>query len=319
MSRLFVFCVTILFAVWFMPCPVFSQEGYLQLAALFDKDNDGIKNSEDECPTEAEDMDNFRDGDGCPDYDNDSDGIPDLQDKCPLEPEDRDGFEDTDGCPDPDNDGDKIPDIQDRCPTVSEDFDGFEDEDGCPDPDNDKDGILDVQDKCSTLPEDRDGFEDIDGCPDPDNDKDGILDAKEKCPNQAETFNGIDDEDGCPDEAVDRIPKGKILMEGIRFSGRTAELDFQSYAVLDSLVKSLLAYPDMELEITAHVDKSGNPEEDEQLAMGMASAVCKYLIQRGVGEERLSPISMGSNRPTSSNVTPQGREENRRIEINRVK
>jgi hypothetical protein len=42
-----------------------------------DRDNDGIKDRKDKCPTKPEDIDSFEDEDGCPDYDNDQDSIPD--------------------------------------------------------------------------------------------------------------------------------------------------------------------------------------------------------------------------------------------------
>ncbi|MBX3154879.1 MAG: OmpA family protein [Deltaproteobacteria bacterium] len=65
--------------------------------------------------------------------DRDGDGIPDAVDKCPDRPEDKDGFEDEDGCPDIDNDLDRVLDIADKCPNEPETYNGFEDEDGCPD------------------------------------------------------------------------------------------------------------------------------------------------------------------------------------------
>ncbi|MCA9524225.1 MAG: OmpA family protein [Myxococcales bacterium] len=65
-----------------------------------DPDGDGIPNSRDKCPNEAEDFDGFEDEDGCPDPDNDKDGIPDHLDKCPNEPETINGIDDDDGCPD---------------------------------------------------------------------------------------------------------------------------------------------------------------------------------------------------------------------------
>ena len=128
--------------------------------------------------------------------DRDHDGIKDDEDDCPDEPEDYDGFQDTKadsppgryGCPDPDNDGDGIPDVRDKCPDQPENFDGKEDSDGCPEGhngDRDGDGVLDSHDKCPDDPEDRDGFEDSDGCPDPDNDKDGVPDKIDKCPGRS--------------------------------------------------------------------------------------------------------------------------------------
>jgi hypothetical protein len=136
--------------------------------------------------------------------DSDGDGIPDTQDLCPQEAEDKDGFDDEDGCPDVDNDQDGIADKNDRCPNEAEDRDGFQDDDGCPDIDNDQDGIPDAQDKCPNDPEDKDGFQDDDGCPDLDNDGDGIPDSTDKCPNEPESRNGVDDEDGCPDRILGR-------------------------------------------------------------------------------------------------------------------
>ncbi|MFI5290456.1 MAG: OmpA family protein, partial [Polyangia bacterium] len=61
------------------------------------------------------------------------DGIPDSFDQCPNAPEDVDGFKDEDGCPDPDNDQDGIPDKTDKCPNEPETINGYQDEDGCPD------------------------------------------------------------------------------------------------------------------------------------------------------------------------------------------
>jgi OOP family OmpA-OmpF porin len=66
-----------------------------------DSDKDGLLDRKDQCPTEAEDVDSFRDDDGCPDPDNDADGIVDLSDTCRDAAEDKDEYKDTDGCPDP--------------------------------------------------------------------------------------------------------------------------------------------------------------------------------------------------------------------------
>jgi OOP family OmpA-OmpF porin len=65
-----------------------------------DRDHDGVSDSEDKCPDEAEDRDHINDTDGCPEDDDDSDGIPDAEDKCPNQKEFINGFQDEDGCPD---------------------------------------------------------------------------------------------------------------------------------------------------------------------------------------------------------------------------
>lgn len=98
-----------------------------------DKDGDGLVDVEDRCPEIPEDLDGYRDQDGCPDSDNDRDGIPDTADLCPNDAEDHDGFHDQDGCPDLDNDGDGIPDVHDKCPREREIVNFYQDADGCPD------------------------------------------------------------------------------------------------------------------------------------------------------------------------------------------
>ena len=125
-----------------------------------------------------EDMDGFEDDDECADLDNDQDGIADTDDQCPNEK----GVADNPvgvGCPanpvpgeqleleqDTDPDNDKLVAEEDACPSEPEDFDGFQDDDGCPDADDDKDGIPDTEDKCPLQAEIVNGNKDDDGCPD---------------------------------------------------------------------------------------------------------------------------------------------------------
>jgi outer membrane protein OmpA-like peptidoglycan-associated protein len=118
--------------------------GFIFEPHIGDRDEDGVKDDVDRCPDDPEDLDDFEDADGCPDWDNDRDGIPDRLDKCPNQPETKNGFQDDDGCPDVvepepvddpdrDTDGDGIRDRDDLCPLEPEIINGFEDQDGCPD------------------------------------------------------------------------------------------------------------------------------------------------------------------------------------------
>jgi outer membrane protein OmpA-like peptidoglycan-associated protein len=282
-----------------------------------DADKDGIEDKIDKCPAEPEDFDGFEDEDGCPDTDNDADGVVDAADQCPDLAEDFDGFQDDDGCPDLDNDGDGIPDVDDRCPNEPEDFDGFEDSDGCPDilQDSDADGIPDDTDKCPLKPEDVDGFQDDDGCPDLDNDLDGILDTEDQCPNEPETFNGYMDEDGCPDE---RPIEQKFILRGINFESGSAALTPDSYTVLDQVVKSLMAYPEVKVEIRGYTDSVGGWESNLGLSQRRADSVKEYLVNSGIAGERLLAKGYGEADPIASNKTAGGRAENRRIEFHRM-
>ena len=282
-----------------------------------DMDGDGIPDDEDRCPDQPEDMDGQDDGDGCPDLDNDSDQIFDAEDMCPDLAEDLDGFEDSDGCPDLDNDQDGVPDVDDRCPNEPEDFDGDMDEDGCPDlvMDSDADNVPDDLDRCPLQAEDVDGFEDEDGCPDLDNDLDGMPDLDDQCPNSAETFNGFQDEDGCPDE---RPIEEQFILQGVTFESGSAALTQDSYRVLDEVVRSMMAYPEVRVEIQGYTDSVGKASSNLALSQKRAESVRQYLINAGLDRTRLTASGFGEESPVSSNGTANGRAENRRIEFRRL-
>ncbi len=68
-----------------------------------DRDQDGIPDSKDECPTLPEDRDGIQDNDGCPEDDADEDGIPDAEDACPLKPGEESPDRRKNGCPPDEN------------------------------------------------------------------------------------------------------------------------------------------------------------------------------------------------------------------------
>jgi outer membrane protein OmpA-like peptidoglycan-associated protein len=302
--------------------------GFMFEPSIGDRDGDGIKDDEDDCPDDPEDYDGFQDTKsdsppgkyGCPDPDNDNDGIPDVRDRCPNDPEDFDGDHDSDGCPeasDGDRDGDGILDSRDKCPDEPEDRDGFEDDDGCPEPDNDQDGIPDTLDACPNDPEDKDGFEDTDGCPDPDNDKDGIPDAVDQCPNDPETWNGLDDEDGCPDKGKVVIRGNDILIfEKILFKTGSAEILPASFGIVDAVAQTLLHHPEFTLiEVDGHADERGDATMNLRLTEDRARAVVEALAKRGVERQRLHSMGYGEYCPVDPAHSAAAWEKNRRVEF----
>lgn len=235
--------------------------------------------------------------------DADGDEIRDRDDLCPDEPEDIDGWQDTDGCPDPDDDGDGVPDTHDECPEEKENKNGIEDDDGCPDesPDADADGIFDEWDACPTEPEDVDGFEDTDGCPDGDDDGDGIVEPDDDCPDEPETVNGVADDDGCPDSALAELDWESshiVLSRPILFFAGGANLDADAFAVLNAVADVLLAHKNLvSVEIQAHCSERDSATSNQVLSQRRGDVVATYLANRGVDPDRVKVVGYGNTRP----------------------
>ena len=260
----------------------------LHLPRGFDRDDDGVSDRGDRCPTTAEDRDGFDDGDGCPDPDNDRDAVNDGADSCPVVPEDRDGFLDGDGCPDPDNDGDGLVDDRDACLNEAEDRDGFRDSDGCLDADNDEDLVIDVLDRCPNRAEDADAFEDGDGCPDPDNDGDGVGDVFDRAPNDPENLNFFEDGDGVPEVLPPLLRAALGEQPRYRFKGDELTEGGQDRAAL--LAGALQQYSEARVRITVH-------DLDEARAAARAESIAAVIVRMGVVADRLEPV--GEHGPAS--------------------
>ncbi|CAN5921375.1 hypothetical protein BH11MYX3_BH11MYX3_17920 [soil metagenome] len=249
--------------------------------------------------------------------DADGDGLLDSVDRCPQEAEDKDMFDDTDGCPDLDNDEDGVADAQDKCPLDAEDKDGFQDDDGCPDKDNDSDGVVDAQDKCPDQAEDKDGYQDIDGCPDPDNDGDGILDGQDMCPNEPETINGNQDDDGCPDRGdalVVVTPAGIETIEAVQFTG--TRIAKASTNVLGQVAATLRAHPEIiRLKIVAHVQPTGDAAKDQDVSDKRAQAVRDWFTQAGIAASRISAMGSGGSKPLVPRTAKNAQLINDRVDM----
>jgi len=226
-----------------------------------------------------------------------------------------------------DKDGDGIVDEEDQCPTTA----GLPELRGCPPVlDTDADGLADTQDTCPNDPEDFNGFQDEDGCPDAmvDSDGDGLPDFMDSCPREA----GVQELNGCPlllppppppqpppPEyrliVIDREKKRIEIKQKVHYQTGKALILKDSYPLLDEVGKALRDAPEMELLIAGHTDNVGNPVANLKLSEARAMSVRDYLAGVGVSTDRLQTIGFGATRPMSSNATPRGREENRRVEF----
>jgi outer membrane protein OmpA-like peptidoglycan-associated protein len=297
-------------------CP--ATPGTWELMGCPDTDGDGVADSQDDCPNVA----GPKEFNGCPDRD--GDGVPDKDDLCPDTPgpklsqgcPDRDGdgvVDNQDECPDvpgpaqlngcPDRDGDGVPDYKDKCPDIA----GLPEYGGCPFLDTDGDGIKDQDDMCPEIP----GPPENNGCPYTDSDGDGVIDKEDRCP----LTPGDPANFGCPVIKVEEVAVLKTAFENLEFETGKAIIRSTSFASLDELAALLISKPLWKLKISGHTDNVGNDASNMTLSKNRAQSVGKYLQGKGVSTNQLITEWFGETRPIADNDTPQGRQQNRRVEM----
>ncbi len=77
----------------------------------------------------------------------------------------------------------------------------------------------------------------------------------------------------------------------------------------------VLAYPTLRLQIEGHTDAIGSDDYNQQLSEARAEAVRQYLIQQGIAQGQITARGLGKTQPIASNDTPEGRQQNRRVEL----
>jgi len=86
-------------------------------------------------------------------------------------------------------------------------------------------------------------------------------------------------------------------------------------ADLRALARNLNSYPDSTIRVIGHTDNTGAAAYNQSLSERRAGAVAAVLRNAGVSQNRLVAIGRGEDQPIASNLTAQGRQQNRRVEI----
>jgi outer membrane protein OmpA-like peptidoglycan-associated protein len=86
-------------------------------------------------------------------------------------------------------------------------------------------------------------------------------------------------------------------------------------AVLDEVVDILKMNPAMTGEVRGYTDTTGALELNRKLSDARAKAVRDYLVKQGIAPERIRAMGFGAAHPVAGNDTPEGRAQNRRVEL----
>ena len=79
--------------------------------------------------------------------------------------------------------------------------------------------------------------------------------------------------------------------------------------------QNLVNYPNSNVQIIGHTDSDGEASYNQGLSERRANSVADILQANGVSYARITTVGQGENNPVASNLTPEGKAQNRRVEI----
>jgi len=110
--------------------------------------------------------------------------------------------------------------------------------------------------------------------------------------------------------------RGLVLTLGdVLFETGKSDLSPRAMNSIDKLANFLNQHPDRNLMIEGFTDSKGSDQMNKLLSEKRADSVRQALVDRGVGEDRVSIKGYGKANPVASNSTRHGRQLNRRVEV----
>lgn len=108
---------------------------------------------------------------------------------------------------------------------------------------------------------------------------------------------------------------GLVMPGNITFATNDATINPNFYGTLNTVAQQLND-GQVAVVVSGYTDSSGNDSINIPLSQRRAQSVAQYLVGKGVPSNRINAQGYGSANPIASNATPQGKAQNRRVEIN---
>lgn len=102
---------------------------------------------------------------------------------------------------------------------------------------------------------------------------------------------------------------------GILFPTNGTTLSSSAKSDLSKFAQNLIQNPQTNVQIYGYTDDTGTLAVNQRVSTGRADAVRNYLLNSGVAATRLSAEGLPMQDYVASNSTPEGRAQNRRVEV----
>lgn len=116
--------------------------------------------------------------------------------------------------------------------------------------------------------------------------------------------------------SIRRDARGTIVsLADILFDFNKATLRREVEFSLVRVATILNQFPEMTVKIEGHTDNVGKEDYNLELSQRRAQAVHEFLTSQQVAAERMTSEGFGMTRPVADNATPEGRQQNRRVDL----
>ncbi|MBN2662184.1 MAG: PorP/SprF family type IX secretion system membrane protein [Bacteroidales bacterium] len=108
----------------------------------------------------------------------------------------------------------------------------------------------------------------------------------------------------------------RVVSQSVTFGLMNDRILSSSFSELDKYTQKLRADSDLKIKIEVYTDNMFSEQINMQLSQDRAKSVADYFLSKpGISASQIEFVGMGSINPIADNTTPEGKEQNNRVEF----
>lgn len=113
----------------------------------------------------------------------------------------------------------------------------------------------------------------------------------------------------------DLMKERSYTLQDLEFPSGSARLPENAKSELDLLIDFFKNHEKRTIILDGFTDSSGSEAQNRQISERRVKAISNYMVSQGIPQRRIQYYGNGEIDPVAPNDTPEGRKENRRVEV----
>ncbi|MDC3252806.1 OmpA family protein [Crocinitomicaceae bacterium] len=114
---------------------------------------------------------------------------------------------------------------------------------------------------------------------------------------------------------IREIERQNFTFKPIFFDFDKSEIRKEHEDFLNAMIQIVKGHSDLRVRVTGHTDAEGSNGYNVGLSRRRAEAIVNYFVTHGLKADRLQFDFHGEQKPVATNKTPEGRQQNRRVDF----